>query len=164
MDVKVKKLNAEAVIPQYANSTDAGLDLVATSREVHLVAGKDYVEYGTGLSIEIPEGYAGFLFPRSSVSNIDLILANSVGVIDSGYRGEIKLRFKCPANYEGVKYNHGKALALEDQHGVFYKQIYEVGDKIGQLVIMPIPKINLVEDESLSESQRGTGGFGSSGK
>lgn len=139
MKVKIKKLHENAVIPKYAQKGDAGLDLTAVS------LGYDYnnnVVYGTGLAIEIPYGYVGYIFPRSSISKLDLSLTNSVGVIDSNYRGEIMLKFKTPEEV-GITYN--------------------IGDRIGQLIIMPIPSIELEEVEELSDTNRGTGGFGSTG-
>ena len=86
MKVKIKRLNENAVIPAYAHVTDAGLDLTATSKNIE---GNRVIIYGTGLAVEIPEGYVGLIFPRSSNSKKNLLLTNSVGVIDSGYRGEI---------------------------------------------------------------------------
>ena len=96
MKVKIKKLHPDAVIPSYAKPGDAGMDLTAISKRVETGSDEngEYIEYGTGLAIEIPEGHVGLVFPRSSVSKKDLFLANAVGVIDSGYRGEVKLRFK----------------------------------------------------------------------
>lgn len=137
MNVKIKKLHKDAVIPSYAKPGDAGMDLTAVTEFWN----RDYstVTYDTGLAVEIPEGYVGLVFPRSSVSKTTLILANSVGVIDSGYRGSIMLKFKYPE--EGL--------------------VYEVGDRIGQLVIIPYPQITFEEVEELSETERGTGGFGS---
>ena len=143
MKVKIKKLDKNAQIPTYANPGDAGMDVVATSR----FSTGGYIEYGTGLSFEVPEGYVLLIFPRSSVSKKDLMLANCVGVLDSGYRGELKLRFKRI---------YGPLSLSIDQ--------YEVGDKIGQIMIVPYPKIDFEEVESLSETERGEGGFGSSGK
>ena len=140
MQIKIKKLNSEAVVPRYSKPGDAGLDLTAISVESNNM----YTEYGTGLSIEIPEGFVGLLFPRSSISNYHLSLANSVGVIDSNYRGEIKFRFK----------KTGTAS---------FSNEYKVGDRVGQLMIIPYPSIELVESEELSNTSRGTGGFGSSG-
>ena len=90
MDIKIKKLNENAVIPKYAKPGDAGMDVVATSINVT----DEYIEYGTGLAFEVPEGYCMLIFPRSSVSKYDLTLANSIGLLDSSYRGELKLRFK----------------------------------------------------------------------
>jgi dUTP pyrophosphatase len=151
MQVRIKKLHPDAVIPSYSAIGDAAMDLVATSAQI--CEGGLYIEYGTGLSIEIPEGYVGLLFARSSISKTRLILANHVGVIDSGYRGEIKFRFK--------------DLAMR-QHGnekVFASELaYEVGNKIGQIIILPYPQIELVESDELSDSERGDGGFGSTGK
>lgn len=138
MQVKIKKLSPEAVLPKYAKPGDAGCDIVATSIEVS----NKYIEYGTGLSVEVPEGYVMLLFPRSSVSAYDLTLANSVGVLDSGYRGEIKFRFKT-SPCQGIP------------------DIYRVGDKIGQIMIIPYPKIEYIEVDELSSTDRGTGGFGS---
>lgn len=139
--VKVKKLNEKAVIPKYAKPGDAGLDLTATSKKQE---GKNVV-YGTGLSIEIPNGHVGLLFPRSSLTNYDLSLGNHVGVIDSGYRGEIIFKFKR---------TDMQMLSKE----------YEIGDRIGQLLIIPYPRINLVEVSELSDSERGTGSYGSTGQ
>ena len=113
---------------------------------VEIKTTSSYVEYNTGLSFEIPEGYVGLVFSRSSVSNKNLDLANSVGVIDSGYRGPVKLRFR--TTFTG--------LAKPEY-------FYEVGDRVGQILIVPCPKIDLVESESLTSSERGVGGFGSSG-
>lgn len=142
MKVKIKKLSKEAVIPRYAKRWDAGMDLVATkilSNEI------DEIEYGTGLSIEIPEGYVGLIFPRSSIKKYDLFLSNSIGVIDSGYRGEMKFTFK--------KSNPG-----------MYGEEYKIGDRIGQLIILPYPQIEFEEVDELSFSERGKDGFGSTGK
>ena len=142
MKVKIKKLHPDAVIPKYAHDTDAGLDLVATSLDYNPTY--DFFEYGTGLAISIPEGHVGLIFPRSSISKMDLTLANSVGVIDSGYTGEIMFRFKSIGD------------GLQD--------LYSVGDKIGQLIIMPYPKVEFEEVDDLGESERGSGGFGSTGE
>ena len=145
MQVKIKKLNNDAIIPKIADSGSAGLDFVAITEKFVLDAGINYIEYGTGLALEIPEGHVGLIFPRSSISsNTTLVLANSVGVIDSSYRGEIKFRFKSIVPVGAKK--------------------YKIGDKIGQLIIIPYPKIELIESENLSETSRGAGGFGSSDK
>lgn len=142
MKVKVKKLHAEAVVPSYAKSGDAGLDLTATSIRFT----NEFIEYGTSLAFEIPEGYVGLLFPRSSISNKNIDLCNSVGVLDSSYRGEVKLRFR--RTYQG--------LGSPDY-------VYGVGDRVGQLIILPYPVIELVEADVLTSSERASGGFGSSG-
>lgn len=140
LKVKIKKLHPNAVIPSYAKAGDAGMDLTAVSCKFE--DGSDCHVYGTGLSVEIPEGYVGLVFPRSSLSKYSLILSNHVGVIDSGYRGEITLKFKELDLYGGY---------------------YDIGDRIGQLIIMPYPQIEFVESENLSETERGSGGYGSSG-
>lgn len=141
MEVKIKKLIPEAVIPSYAKPGDAGMDLVATSKTVD---SNGNTVYGTGIAIEIPEGHVGLIFPRSSNSKTDLYLTNHVGVIDSGYRGEIMFKFRA------VK-------------SVFPKE-YVVGDKVGQIIIMPYPAVQFVEVDELSSTERGEGGFGSTGK
>jgi dUTP pyrophosphatase len=142
MKVKIKKLVPEAVIPAYSNPGDAGLDLVATYVKVEDHNQYGYFEYGTGIALEIPEGYVGLVFPRSSISKTGMILSNSVGVIDSSYRGEIKFRFK---------YISGTAS-------------YEVGDRVGQLIIIPYPTVEFEEVDNLENTQRGSDGFGSTGK
>lgn len=129
-----------AIIPKYAHSTDAGMDLVAVSMNET----DKYIEYDTGIALEIPKGYVGLVFPRSSVSKLDLVQANSVGVIDSSYRNSIKVRFK----------------KLKD-NGVC---VYVPGERIAQLIILPYPMIGFNEVEKLSDSDRGLGGFGSTGK
>jgi len=142
MIVKIKKLHDNAVIPAYAKPGDAGLDLTATS-----VVTDEYgnVVYGTGLAIEIPFGYAGLLFPRSSNSKTDLYLTNHVGVVDSGYRGEIMFKYR--------PYN-----------GLVDSKVYSVGERVGQIVILPYPSVSFEEVEQLSDSERGEGGYGSTGK
>lgn len=144
MKVRFKKLSPDAVTPAYSKPGDAGLDLTAVSMKT---ADQLYTEYGTGIAVEIPEGHVGLLFPRSSVTNKAQIVKNSVGVIDSNYRGEIKLRFSS-INVDPL---------VRDQ-------FYNVGDRVGQLIIVPIPSIELEESEELSETNRGTGGYGSTGK
>lgn len=145
MKVKCKKLNENAVIPKYSKSGDAGMDLTAVGIEFT----PSYVSYKTGLAFEIPEGYVGLLFPRSSNCKKQLLLTNSVGVLDSGYRGEVEFRYKLAGN--GV-------LPEGDL------DIYNVGDRIGQIIILPYPQIEFEETTELSSTERGEGGFGSSGK
>lgn len=147
MKVKIKKLHPEAVIPKYAKNGDAGLDLTAISQEFkRLPDNSKIITYETGLAVEIPEGYVGLIFPRSSISKTSLSLTNSVGVIDSGYRGEIKFKFRIDANSRPVQ-----------------ECTYKTGERIGQLIIIPYPKVELEEVEELSSTERGIGGFGSSG-
>ena len=164
MNVKIKKLIHEAIIPKYAKLGDAGLDLTATSRKyIRNEDSEDYIEYGTGLAIEIPIGYVGLLFPRSSNSKVALNLANCVGVIDSGYRGEITLRFKPDFDYDEImKLEDNKVIRI-NEYKEYYNFIYNIGDRIGQLIILPYPQINLVESEELSDTDRGTNGYGSTG-
>ena len=148
MEVKIKKLVSDAVIPAYAHDTDAGLDLVATSYEY-----KEDIDchvYGTGIAVEIPEGYVGLIYPRSSNRKTDAYMTNHVGIIDSGYRGELMVSFK-----------------LRDHDAKDIPQIfkpYEVGDKIAQLIIVPYPKIEFKVVDELSTTERGEGGHGSTGK
>lgn len=145
MKVKIKKLHENAVIPSYAKPGDAGMDLTATSKAFD---DNNNVVYGTGLAVEIPKGYVGLIFPRSSNAKTDLYLTNHVGVIDSGYRGEIMFKFRkadCSKNFQEAR-------------------LYEVGERVGQLIVIPYPAIEFEEVEELSNSDRGTGGFGSSGK
>ena len=139
MKIKIKKLDEKAVIPCYSNKGDAGLDFTAISVEEK---GNKYI-YHTGLAVELPEGHVGLLFPRSSVHKTGLVLANSVGVLDSGYRGEIMFIFK--------------KLEAEKEH-------YEPGHRIGQMIILPYPTIEFEEAHELSETERGEGGYGSTGK
>ena len=89
MKIKIKKLHNDAVIPQYAKPGDAGMDLTA----VDVSADLGYLTYKTGIAIQIPEGHVGLLFPRSSIYKTGQTLSNCVGVIDSGYRGEIMMKF-----------------------------------------------------------------------
>ena len=166
MEVKIKKLCDSAVIPSYAKPGDAGMDLVATSRIFDKYGN---VEYGTGLAIEIPEGYVGLIFARSSVCKKDLALSNCVGIIDSGYRGEIKFKFKPTLAYMKDSYETGHDSDHFDFVGVIGEvsetthHIYEVGDRVGQIIIMPYPKISFKEVDELSATDRGEGGFGHTG-
>ena len=142
MDVKFKKLHDDAKIPSYAHDTDAGLDLTAVSFTQEFDnSNKLVLVYHTGLAVEIPEGYVGLIFMRSSISDKSISLTNAVAVIDSGYRGELLLKYKITTDS--------------------LPTIYQPGEKIGQLIIIPYPKINPIEVEELSSSDRNEGGFGS---
>jgi dUTP pyrophosphatase len=145
LTVKFRKLVPEAVTPKYAQNGDAGMDLTATSFRFT----DTFMEYGTGIAVEIPTGHVGLLFPRSSITKAPsgVSLKNSVGVIDSNYRGEILVRFEKPTHETYVQ-NH----------------IPAVGDKVAQLIILPYPTIHFEEVEELSDTNRGQGGFGSTGK
>jgi len=137
MKVKIKKLHNNAVIPAYAKKGDAGMDLTAVWQKQEL----DLITYGTGLTVEIPVGYVGLLFPRSSVYKTKMFLTNCVGVIDSGYRGEVMMKFE-----------------MMDS-----KAMYKTGDRIGQIIILPYPQIEFDEVKELSSTERGQGGYGSTG-
>lgn len=142
MEIKIKKLRQDAVVPKYAHQHDACVDLTAVSMEEkpsHIDNKLGYIEYGTGLAIDIPPDYVGLVFPRSSISNTSMSLANAVGVIDSGYRGEVKIRMR---------------------YGAFN---YKVGDRVAQLMVIPRPSVMFIEVEELDDTERSDGGFGSSG-
>jgi dUTP pyrophosphatase len=147
LNINIKKLVPEATIPRYAKPGDAGMDMTA----VKINTTPDFIEFETGISMEIPKGFVGLLFPRSSNSKKDLLLCNSVGVIDSGYRGPINFRFK-----------------RVDQPSIFGSlnldpKLYSVGDAVGQIIIMPYPEVKFEEVSELSDSERGSDGFGSTG-
>jgi len=145
MEVKIKKLSPNAVIPKYAKDGDAGMDLVATK----IIENTSFdVTYGTGIAMEIPKGYVGLVFPRSSIRKTDLSLTNSVGVIDSGYRGEIQATFKKVFGPNDIRIDQTD---------------YKVGDRIAQIIIVPYPSIKFVEVDDLTSTERGEGGFGSTG-
>lgn len=134
--VNYKKLYPNSVDPKQMTTGAAGFDLTAvTACKVGNVW-----EYGTGIAIEIPKGYCGLVFPRSSIVNTGAVLSNSVGVIDSDYRGEIFFKFYAK------------------------KKPYEVGERIGQLIVVACPEIKLERVNELSKTRRGEGGYGSTGK
>jgi dUTP pyrophosphatase len=144
MKVNIKKIHPNAVIPSYAKSGDAGMDLVATS-----IIGETLgsITYGLGIALEIPEGFVGLVFPRSSIRKTNLQLSNSVGVIDSGYRGELQATFNKVQGIDNVE-----------------RENYKVGDRVCQIIIIPFPPIEFNEVNELSNTERGEGGFGSTGK
>lgn len=142
MQLKFKKLSEKATLPVRAHKSDAGLDLTTTGiSSVINECGQLMLVYHTGLAVEIPDGYVGLLFPRSSIYKKSLMATNSVGVIDSGYRGEIMMVLKATTDVVPA--------------------VYKEGERFAQLVIVPIPEIEVVEAEELSESDRGTDGYGS---
>lgn len=143
LKIKIKKLHQDAVIPKYSKDGDAGLDLTATSKEFD---NDGNIVYGVGLAFEIPKGFVGLLFPRSSIANKDLNLTNSVGVLDSGYRGEVMFKFKTNIST------------------IIEPSVYEIGERIGQIIILPYPKVIFEIHEELNNSERGVGGYGSTGK
>ena len=132
IDLPVRRLREDAVLPERAYSGDAGLDLAG-----------DRAVVGTGLAVAIPDGYAGFVQPRSGLAaRHGLTVVNAPGLIDSGYRGEIRV-----------------VLLNTDAAETF---VVEPGMRIAQLVVLPLPELELVEVEELPESERGVRGFGSS--
>lgn len=139
--VKISKVYDDAIIPTKAHKSDAGYDMYVHSTSIE----DNIVSYGLGVKMEIPFGYVGLIFPRSSVFTKDLILSNCVGVIDSGYRGEIQAKFRTKNDYQNI---------------------YKTGERCCQIIIMPYPQVLLkeVSPEELSTSDRGENGYGSSGK
>lgn len=144
IEIKIKKLNSEAVIPTVAHEGNAGMDVVAVSKT--WLEELCCWEYGLGFSTEIPMGYKGIIVPRSSISKYDLIMCNSPAQIDFDYRGEWKVRFK-DINYIS---NINK-----------FRKTYDVGDKIAQVFFEPVLSAAFVVAEELTETVRGEGGFGS---
>ena len=175
MNVKIKRVHEDAKIPVYAKSGDAGMDL--TCIKISYNAEDGCITYDTGIQMEIPEGHVGLLFPRSSISKVDLILSNHVGVIDSGYRGNIMFKYKpshdywCAANdYEffeekldtGV-FSYYSDSSNEQFNFVNQSNCYAIGERVGQIIIMPYPQITFEEVDDLSSTERGAGGYGSTG-
>jgi dUTP pyrophosphatase len=141
IELPIRRLRPDAVLPERAYSGDAGLDLAACER-VQLPPG-ERVTVGTGLAVAIPEGYAGFVQPRSGIAmRHGITIVNSPGLVDSGYRGELQV-----------------VLLNTDPREAF---VVEPGMRIAQLVVVPLPEIDLVEVDELPESERGVRGFGSS--
>ena len=132
--MRIKKLNSMAKTPLRATSIDAGLDLYATSMSIE----GDIVTYGTGLAFEIPENHFGLLTNRSSIYKKDLQI--NTGIIDSGYRGEVKVKFR-----------------------KFGNNIYDLGERVAQLVVIPYTKVDLEFSDNLSNTERDNKGFGHSG-
>jgi dUTP pyrophosphatase len=154
MKVRIKKLNENAIIPSYAKDGDAGMDMIATSI---ISDTPTQITYGLGIALEIPYGFVGLVFPRSSIRKTGLQLSNSVGVIDSGYRGELQATFNKLFGGEAM---YDEMKVKEIQPNDFYK----VGDRVAQIMIIPHPPIEFEEANELSDTERGEGGFGSTGK
>lgn len=192
LKVKIKKLVPEAVIPAYAKDGDMGMDVTATSVEYDREL--DCFIYHTGLAFELPKGYGMLIFPRSSNRKTNCYMANHVGILDSGYRGELLLCFKYKdsvlsilssfrsdkfieriANNLETKDVKRLAMALiKTSNDIINDDLqlndfmanfapYKVGDRIGQIVIVPYPTVEFEETDTLSESERGAGGHGSTG-
>ena len=135
--VKIKKLSPDAVFPKYSLDGDAGMDLTAVSKEQ---LDQEHIKYGFGIAMEIPRGYVGLIFPRSSCYKRKQLLSNAVGVVDSGYRGEIS------------------AVMIGTT-----ETSYNVGDRVAQIIILPYPQIEFEETNELETTIRGNGGYGSTG-
>jgi dUTP diphosphatase len=142
IEVQVTRLREDAVLPGRAYRGDAGLDLVACER--HELAPGERALVSTGIAVAIPEGYAGFVQPRSGLAaKHGITIVNTPGLVDSGYRGELRVN-----------------LLNTDPASAF---VVEPGMRIAQLVVVPVPHVELSEVDELPASERGTGGFGSSG-
>jgi dUTP pyrophosphatase len=138
MKVSIKMLYPDAIPPKYAHPGDACADVYSFS-----ISTDEYnnTTIGLGFAIEIPKGYVGLLFPRSSISKTGHSFRNSVGVIDSGYRGELMIKLSSD----------------------FDKNSYKINERVGQLMILPYPQIEFKQVDQLSDTARGSGGFGSTG-
>ena len=142
-DVRIKKLKENAVVPTYGSEFAAGADLYAAIEESVTIAPSETKLIPTGIAMEIPVGYAGFIYARSGLaSKKGLAPANKVGVVDADYRGEVMVAL----------HNHGKT-----------EQIIEAGERIAQMVIAPFITANFIVSDSLEDTVRGAGGFGSTG-
>ena len=144
MNMRIKKLRANAVIPTYGSADAAGADLYACLEAAVTIEPGKTVFIPTGLSMEVPKGYAGLIYARSSMgTKRGLAPANKVGVVDSDYRGEVMVAL----------HNHGSE-----------SQTVESGERIAQLLITPVLAPAFVECDDLSDTLRGQGGFGSTGR
>ena len=194
LEIKLKKLDKNAVIPQYAHDGDVGMDLTAISVEYDRE--HDMYIYHTGLAFETDKHYGIFLFPRSSNRKTDAYLCNHVGIADSAiYRGEIILCFKnrtslevraeieksrcfiSRLSYEPFTTSSGNSVIFNWSHvakdaenagnwiydNPMQYAPYQVGERIAQMVVLPYPNVKISEREELSETERGSGGFGSTG-
>ena len=144
MNIKVKKLKPDATVPTMGSKFAAGADLYSAEDADVVIEPSETKFIGTGLAMEIPEGYVGLVYARSGLAcKRGLAPANKVGVVDSDYRGEIKVAL----------HNHGKEA-----------QTVEKGERIAQMVIAPYLSVHYEEADALSETERGEGGFGSTGR
>jgi dUTP pyrophosphatase len=140
MLLKIKKTKENAVLPQKAHNTDAGFDLTA----VDVYMEENNLVCNTGIAVDIPYGYVGLVFPRSSISKRNLLQTNSVGVIDPGYHGDIFVKFK-------------DTNKVDEFHNI----LYQAGERVAQLMIIKTEDIEWEEVSDLGTSERGEGGFGS---
>lgn len=143
MDIKIKKINKKAVIPTRGSEYAAGYDLYACIDNPVTIKAGATVKIPSGLAFEVPVGYAGFVFARSGLATKQgLAPANAVGVCDSDYRGDYTTALHNSSNQD---------------------RIIEPQERIAQVVFMPYLNVNLIESNELSDTKRGTGGFGSTG-
>lgn len=144
MEIKFKKLDPRAVAPVRAHNTDAGFDLTATRITTEInECGQLILVYHTDLAFEIPDGYFGMIVPRSSIFKKSLVLTNHAGVVDSNYRGEVSAKFRNTTDVVPA--------------------VYKEGERFAQLLILPVPEVTFEEAFELSDSERGTNGYGSTG-
>lgn len=143
-NINIKKLDEKAIIPKYGTEYSAGFDLYSVNDEEIVIPSHETVMIKTGLAMEIPEGFGGFIFARSGLaSKKGLAPANKVGVVDADYRGEIMVAL----------HNHTNEDKIIDAH-----------ERVAQMVIMPFVTANFIEVDDLSDTVRGSGGFGSTGQ
>lgn len=155
MIINFRKTHKNAVIPTKAHTHDAAFDLTAVSMRIDEQYG--FIEYDTGIACEIENGWCGLIYPRSSIGKYDLTLANGIGLVDAGYLGNLLLRFK-PA----LRFYMNEDGLLIVTNGIC-KRVYNPGDRIGQLKIVPVDGVEFNEVMKLGKTDRGDGGFGSSG-
>ena len=179
LTLKVKKLDPNATLPKQANEKDSGYDVVALE-DGKVSADNMHIEYRTGLAIQPPDGYHILIHPRGSISKYDLVLHNSIGLADPGYRGEYICRFRIVPrlttriwykigenNYCGAKPHFTdkyETPLVSENISFFEPKLYKKGDKIAQLVLEKTEYAKIVEVTELDETDRGEGRFGSTGK
>lgn len=156
MQIKVEKITPTAKLPIRAEEGSVGLDCFVDSITVKDGA----LVYGLGFGLEPPEGFFAMLVPRSSITKIEWVFGNSVGIIDPSYRGELQVRIR-PVGTVSLLNNEG---IITSQHNKRQELPFKVGDRIAQLILLPALTQVKVEEGILSKTGRGTGGFGSTGK
>ena len=157
IEVKIKRLSEKAIMPRKAFPTDGGYDMFASSVEFDDFGN---IVYGLGWAFEIPEGYAGLLLPRSSTSNFDINMQNSIGLIDCHFRGEVKAKYR-PTSTQPVRGAKTNCIEVYQSNSA---DIYEVGDKVAQMVFIKLPEVAIKEVEELTKTDRGEGGWGHTGR
>lgn len=156
--INIQLLHPDAVMPAKAHPSDACFDVVAVSRRIT----PDFVAYGLGFASQLPEGWEAVVRPRSSISKMDLAMCNAPGTIDAGYTGEWEVRFSVVAPF--VRGFDAVGIYNEDKLPTgWVPSIYSVGQRVAQIQFQRVPDVQLVQVDELAPSQRGTGGFGSTG-